>query len=140
MLDHITMANAAAPAAPALVGTSPAYGAPYPATPSRVRPGAGPWPRCGESAVLLNRSARVEAAAAPSLMAAGRFLAARVQASDKPVLFGTGTQAAGQADFARQQRTSKQYHLTTKQYAHLTTRIAPNGGGALGPHPGRDPV
>jgi hypothetical protein len=133
MFDLITMANAAAPAAPTLVGTGPAYGAPAAATPSRARPGAGAWPRCGESAVLRDRSARVEAVAAPSLMAAGRFSTARLQGSNKPVLLGTGTQAAGQADFARQQRTSK-------QYAHLTTRIAPTGGGALGPHPARDPV
>jgi hypothetical protein len=29
---------------------------------------------------------------------------------------------------------------TCKQYAHTMTRIAAFGGGALGPHPARDPV
>ncbi|HVB41529.1 MAG TPA: hypothetical protein VNF47_02330 [Streptosporangiaceae bacterium] len=58
-----------------------------------------------------------------------------VLASARPqssTFFGNGAQAAGQVEFARQQRISP-------KYAH-TTRIAPIGGGAMGPHPARDPV
>ena len=57
----------------------------------------------------------------------------RPQASAGTVLFGNATHAAGQAKVALQQRTSQ------KKYAR-TTRIAALGGGALGPHPARDPV
>jgi len=46
---------------------------------------------------------------------------------------GTSSQAAHQAKVALQQPTSQ-------QYANKTTRIATLGGGAVGPHPGRDPV
>jgi hypothetical protein len=48
-------------------------------------------------------------------------------------LFGGSALAADQVKFALGQPTSQ-------QYAHKTTRIAPNGGGAVGPHPARDPV
>jgi hypothetical protein len=44
-----------------------------------------------------------------------------------------GTQVAGQAEYARQQHTSNQ------KFDHKT-RIATQSGGALGPHPARDPV
>ncbi len=57
----------------------------------------------------------------------------RPQASQESVFLGSATHAAGQANSARQQRTSQKYT------AH-TTRIAAAGGGALGPHPARDPV
>ncbi len=60
------------------------------------------------------------------------FARPRPQASTGSVLFGNATHAAGQADSARQQRPSQ-------KYAH-TTRIATAGGGAMGPHPARDPV
>lgn len=44
-----------------------------------------------------------------------------------------GTQVAGQAEYARQQHTSN------LKFAHKI-RTATQGGGALGPHPARDPV
>jgi hypothetical protein len=47
--------------------------------------------------------------------------------------FSGGTQVAGQAEYVRQQHTSN------LKFAHKT-RIATQGGGALGPHPARDPV
>jgi hypothetical protein len=56
----------------------------------------------------------------------------RPQAHQAYVLSG-GTQVAGQAEYARQQHTSN------LKFAHKT-RIATQGGGALGPHPARDPV
>ena len=43
------------------------------------------------------------------------------------------TQVAGQAEYARQQHTSN------LKFAHKI-RTATQGGGALGPHPARDPV
>jgi hypothetical protein len=57
----------------------------------------------------------------------------RPQASASAVSFGNAAHAAGQAKSALQQRTSQ------KKYAR-TTRIAALGGGAMGPHPARDPV
>jgi hypothetical protein len=48
-------------------------------------------------------------------------------------LSSNGTQVAGQAENARQQHTSN------LKFAHKI-RIATQGGGALGPHPARDPV
>jgi|HubBroStandDraft_1064217.scaffolds.fasta_scaffold62305_1 hypothetical protein len=48
-------------------------------------------------------------------------------------LFGNDAQAAGQAELARQQRTSN------LKYAY-TTRTAIQSGGSQGPHPARDPV
>jgi hypothetical protein len=53
----------------------------------------------------------------------------------RSTVFGLGydAQAAGQAELARQQRTTK------VSYAHLT-RNAIKGGGYSGPHPARDPV
>ncbi|HET7015505.1 MAG TPA: hypothetical protein VFI65_16425 [Streptosporangiaceae bacterium] len=48
-------------------------------------------------------------------------------------LFGKGIQVAGQAEYARQQ------HMSNLKFAHKT-RIATQSGGALGPHPARDPV
>lgn len=57
----------------------------------------------------------------------------RPQGSTKAALFGIGAQVAGSAKFAGQQPISK------VNYAH-TTRIAAMKGGALGPHPARDPV
>jgi hypothetical protein len=49
-----------------------------------------------------------------------------------PVILGRATHEARQEKSAWQQPTSQ-------KYAH-TTRIAAAGGGALGPHPARDPV
>jgi hypothetical protein len=74
----------------------------------------------------------IEMAAVRTSAADEVFARPRPQASTGATFFGNATHAAGQADSARQQRTSK-------KYAH-TTRIAAAGGGALGPHPARDPV
>ncbi len=46
--------------------------------------------------------------------------------------FGSGATEARQVECTWQQ-------VTSKQYAHMT-RIATADGGALGPHPARDPV
>jgi hypothetical protein len=46
--------------------------------------------------------------------------------------YGNATKAAGETILVPQQRTSQ-------KFAHKT-RVAAVGGGALGPHPGRDPV
>jgi hypothetical protein len=75
----------------------------------------------------------IEMAAVRTSAADEVFARPRPQASTGATLFGNATHAAGQAESARQQRTSK-------KYAHTTTRIAAAGGGALGPHPARDPV
>lgn len=48
-------------------------------------------------------------------------------------LLSNGIQVAGQAEYVRQQHTSN------LKFAHKT-RIATQSGGALGPHPARDPV
>jgi len=74
----------------------------------------------------------------PALPAAGHGAGTakplpRPQARNAAFLLGHDAQAAGQAEFARQQRTSND------TYAYLT-RIAAFGGGAWGPHPARDPV
>lgn len=56
----------------------------------------------------------------------------RPRPREDAVLTGSAPQAAGETIFVPQQRTSQ-------KFAH-TTRIAAVGGGALGPHPARDPV
>ena len=57
----------------------------------------------------------------------------RPQASTGAVFLGISAHVAGQAKSASQQPTSQ-------KYAYTMTRIAAFGGGALGPHPARDPV
>ena len=74
----------------------------------------------------------LETAAARTAAADVDLARPRPQASPESVFFGSATHAAGQANSARQQRTSQ-------KYAH-TTRVAAAGGGAMGPHPARDPV
>jgi len=79
-------------------------------------------------------SAVVSSPVVSSTAATGPVVAGlRPQASASAVSFGNAAHAAGQAKSALQQRTSQ------KKYAR-TTRIAALGGGALGPHPARDPV
>jgi hypothetical protein len=58
--------------------------------------------------------------------------AACPQVSTAAVHYSSGPIAAGRAALAQQQRSSL-------KYAHMT-RIAREFGGALGPHPARDPV
>jgi hypothetical protein len=84
----------------------------------------------GRAAVLRERA--MESAVARTAAAEAVFAGLRPQPSAGPVLFGNATHAAGQVSSAWQQPTSQ-------KYAH-TTRIAAAGGGALGPHPARDPV
>jgi len=109
---------------------------------ARIRTGA--WLGSGNipvpNADLLNKAALVfkpEAALAlsrtegPSVRLQGDQ-SARPQARTA-YLFGNGTQVAGQAEYARQQ------HMSNLKFAHKT-RIATQSGGALGPHPARDPV
>jgi hypothetical protein len=78
------------------------------------------------------RERAMETAVARSAAAEAVFAGLRPQPSAGPVLFGNATHEAGQVSPAWQQRNSQ-------KYAH-TTRIAAAGGGALGPHPARDPV
>ncbi len=80
------------------------------------------------AAVSHERAIQPVFAAAVGQAAAGP----RPRAREGAVLFGNATQAAGETIFVPQQRTSQ-------KYAHKT-RIAAVGGGALGPHPARDPV
>jgi hypothetical protein len=97
---------------------------------ARSRTGAAFQGGCpAETRLRVIEMAAVRTAAADEVFARPR---PRLQASTGATLFGNATHAAGQADSARQQRTSK-------KYTH-TTRIAAAGGGALGPHPARDPV
>jgi hypothetical protein len=100
--------------------------------PERVRLNEGallPW-SIG-SAVPRDRAP--EKAAAELAAAESAVTCLRPQARGGAGFSGSSALAAGQAQFALQQPTSQ-------KYAHKTTRIAPNGGGALGPHPARDPV
>ncbi len=101
------------------------------AMPERARSRTGASLFGGSAAV--SRVRLLETAAARTAAADVVFARPRPQASTGSVLFGNATHAAGQAESARQQRTSQKYT------AH-TTRIAAAGGGALGPHPARDPV
>jgi len=110
MLSHIWTANDAMP------------------TRARLRTGASFVGGCA----AVSRERAETAAASPA--ATGPVVAGlRPQASASAVSFGNAAHAAGQAKSALQQRTSQ------KKYAR-TTRIAALGGGALGPHPARDPV
>jgi hypothetical protein len=110
MLSHIWTANDAMPAR------------------ARLRTGASFVGGCA----AVSRERAETAAASPA--ATGPVAAGlRPQASASAVSFGNAAHAAGQAKSALQQRTSQ------KKYAR-TTRIAALGGGALGPHPARDPV
>ena len=72
--------------------------------------------------------------ASPALHRARVFpMAARhPQAGSGAAVIGAMAQAAGQVTLGLQQRT-------TDTYAQMT-RIAPTGGGALGPQKARDPV
>ena len=81
---------------------------------------AVPRVRATEEAVAM--------AAAAEAAVTGR----RAWPSAGSVRFGNAIHAARQAKSAGQQPTSQ-------KYAH-TTRIAAAGGGAMGPHPARDPV
>ncbi len=86
-------------------------------------------------ASIVRRLAAVtrERAQQPVFAAANAAVAGpRPRAREGAVLLGCATQAAGETILASQQRTSQ-------KFAHKT-RIAAVGGGALGPHPARDPV
>jgi hypothetical protein len=117
MLSMVSMADAAVSAA---------------ALPTRARSRKGTWLTCAHTPELrshVTESADPAACASPA--AASAF--ARPQGRPKAYLFGTGAQVAGSVKIAGQQPISK------VNYAH-TTRVAALKGGALGPHPARDPV
>jgi hypothetical protein len=95
---------------------------------ARFRMGASLSGGC--AAVSLER--RAEEAVTRTAAAEAAFAGLSPQPSTGRSLFGNATHAAGQVNSAWQQPTSQ-------KYAH-TTRIAAAGGGALGPHPARDPV
>ncbi|MGN6680973.1 MAG: hypothetical protein ACTHKL_24690 [Streptosporangiaceae bacterium] len=76
---------------------------------------------------------RAETAVASKAAATAVVAGMRPHASASAVSFGNAAHAAGKANLALQQRTSQ------KKYAR-TTRIATQGGGAMGPHPAWDPV
>lgn len=78
------------------------------------------------------RERAMETAVTRTAAAEAAFAGLRPQPNAGPLVFSNATHAAGQASSAWQQPTSQ-------KYAH-TTRIAAAGGGALGPHPARDPV
>ena len=110
MLSHIWLADVAMPAR------------------ARSRTGASFVGGCA----AVSRE-RAETAVASTVAAATAVASPRPRASASAVIFGNAAHAAGQAKVALQQRTSQ------KKYAR-TTRIAAQGGGALGPHPAWDPV
>jgi hypothetical protein len=95
---------------------------------ARFRMGASLFGGCA----AVPRERALETAVARTAAAEVVFAGLRPEPSAGPVLLGNATHAAGQVSPAWQQRTSQ-------KYAH-TTRIAAAGGGALGPHPARDPV
>jgi hypothetical protein len=97
---------------------------------TRFRLGAGP--ACGSTPVLRHVGRTVVLPTGGESKGTAMPLA-RPWARSAAVGLGYDAQAAGQAELARQQRTSK------VNYAHLT-RTAIKGGGYSGPHPGRDPV
>ena len=74
-----------------------------------------------------------EKAAVGTTAAEAAVVCLRPQASTGAVRTATSAHVADQAKSTSQQPTSK-------KYAHTMTRIAAFGGGALGPHPARDPV
>jgi len=99
------------------------------AEPSSARLRAGIWLGSG---ILPIPNADLLTKATPADMPAAALAYVRPQ-ERQAYLFSNGTQVAGQAETAGQQHTSN------LKFAHKT-RIATQGGGALGPHPARDPV
>ena len=76
---------------------------------------------------------RRRAETAVTSRAAATSVVAGLRPQASAVSLSNAAHAAGKANAASQQRISQ------KKYAR-TTRIAAIGGGALGPHPARDPV
>jgi hypothetical protein len=100
--------------------------------PARARSLTGTPLACGATPVPCGQVDQI--AGLPRASSASPLFAARPRGrSASSYLFDTATQAAGQAELARQQ------HASNVKYAHMT-RIATKGGGSLGPHPARDPV
>src|SRR5215813_8523304 len=100
------------------------------ATTSRERSRTGALLLGGCAAV--SRARVQESAVIRTAAAHAAVTALRPQAGADSVLSGSATHAANQAKFALQQPTSQKYAQTT--------RIAIEGGGALGPPQARDPV
>jgi hypothetical protein len=83
--------------------------------------------------LAVRRDRAQEMATARTAAAAPAVTCLRPQTLSGAALFGKNASPASEAKFASPQPTSQ-------QYAHKTTRIAATGGGAMGPHPARDPV
>jgi hypothetical protein len=101
--------------------------------PTVARSRMGAWLGCDHMPVPRVRVKELAGPARASAQPVAAKAFVRPQGSTKAALFGTGTQVAASAKLAAQQPISK------VNYAH-TTRIAALKGGALGPHPARDPV
>jgi len=99
--------------------------------PERARFYTGATLLCDVSAVLPRH--RASGAAAASSAAAGSAVASAAPQPRGGALIGTGAHVAEQAILAVKQPTSQ-------QYANPMTRFAAIGGGAMGPHPAREPV
>ena len=80
----------------------------------------------------VSRARAIETTVIRPAAAHAAVAALRPHAGAESVLVGSATHAANQAKFALQQPTSQKYAQTT--------RIATEGGGALGPPQARDPV
>ena len=106
---------------------------------SLISPADAAMPVCAQypaGALIVQQVAAVvhERACQPVFAAAAFGAAAgpRPRGREGAALSGNATHAAGETIFVPQQPTSQ-------KFAHKT-RIAAVGGGALGPHPARDPV
>lgn len=102
----------------------------YAAEPSSAQLRMGIWLGSGSGLFPVPEADQLNKAALASLPEAAL---AYVRPQAYQALISDGTQVAGQAEQARQQHTSN------LKFAHKT-RIATQGGGAMGPHPARDPV
>ena len=100
--------------------------------PTRARSSMGTWLACAHTAVPRSHAMEVAGPATASARSAAADAFARPRRRAKADIFGNGSQVAGAAMAAQQ-------HFSKVNYAH-TTRIAALKGGALGPHPARDPV
>ncbi|MDR2986140.1 MAG: hypothetical protein LBV34_14990 [Nocardiopsaceae bacterium] len=125
MLNHIWTAEAAMPARMRIRAGASFIGGCAAVSRERTEPLA---------AGTVDASTAAASTGAASTGASATVVAGlRPQASASPVFLGNAAHAAGKAILASQQRISH------NKYAR-TTRIATQGGGALGPHQAWDPV
>jgi hypothetical protein len=116
MLSLITPADAAPACAPSRTGT---------------------WFFRGAMAVPRDPADWLAVLGAPGCAQGSAMPFAQSQAREAIYQLGSGTQAAGQASLARQQRSSKVRNAHTTRIA---ARRMTKGGGHLGPQPPGDPV